>query len=284
MKSVLVLLVLGVIVNLSAAKCLIERKWTEKVITPRPHEYLKADSIPDSWDWRNISGMNYVSPSRNQHIPQYCGSCWAHASTSAMNDRISILRKGAWPEVFLAPQHLINCDGGGTCNGGDAGSAYEYIHKNGIVEESCAPYQAVDGLSCSPSCKTCHGFNETCPIITNNINWTVSEYGRVSGADNMKAEIYARGPIACNIDATNKLEAYTGGIFSEFKLMPISNHVVSVAGWGVENGVSYWIVRNSWGTYWGESGWFRIVLGSSHENLGIEDGCAWGVPVIPTGF
>jgi len=286
MKVVILLLLLVVVslVSLSSASCYVERPWNEHVTSPRPHEYIKPQDIPDAWDWRNISGINYLSPSRNQHIPQYCGSCWAHGSTSALNDRISIMRKAQWPEVFLAPQHLINCDGGGTCNGGSAGSAYEHIRKHGIVEESCAPYQAVNGLPCTPACKTCHGFNQSCPVVTNFTMWTVSEQGAVRGEDDMKAEIYARGPIACGVDATNKLENYTSGIFSEFKLLPIINHVISVVGWGVESGTSYWIVRNSWGSYWGESGYFRIVMGSRFENLAIETSCNWAVPVIPPGY
>lgn len=264
--------------------CYVKKDWEPHVVTPEPHTYLSPGDLPDAWDWRNISGVNYASLSRNQHIPQYCGSCWAHGSTSALNDRIAILRKHAWPEVEVAPQHLINCEGGGDCDGGDAGAAYSFMNGEGIVEESCAPYQAINGLSCKPACKTCLGFNETCNPVKNFTLWKVSEYGSAFGAHKMKAELYARGPLACSIDATSKLESYTGGVFREFNPLPMPNHIVSVVGWGNENGQEYWIVRNSWGTYWGENGWFRIVSGLPFENLGIELGCVWAVPIIPEGY
>ena len=63
----------------------------------------------------------------------------------------------------------------------------------------------------------------------------------------MKAEIYARGPISCGIDATEELENYTGGIFSQKKEFVELNHELAVVGWGEENGVAYWVGRNSWG-------------------------------------
>lgn len=265
--------------------CLLDVKWNQHIISPLPYTYISADDLPTAWDWRNVNGTNYVSLTRNQHIPQYCGSCWAHGSTSALNDRIAILRKNAWPEVVLAPQALINCKGGGSCDGGGAGAAYEYIQKQGLVEESCAPYQAVNGLACTPHCKTCQPKSSTCSAVPNALLWKVSEHGSVPPtAHAIKAEIYARGPVACSIDATNKLENYTGGIFKEFSPAPLPNHVVSIAGWGVENDVEYWIVRNSWGTYWGEGGWFRIVTGDFVENLSIELGCVFAVPIIPDDY
>jgi len=265
-----------------------ERK--EIIKSPRPHEYLNAKDLPASFDWRNVNGVNYLSQSRNQHIPQYCGSCWAHGTTSSLADRINIGRNRTWPEIALSPQTIINCGAGGDCNGGFADSVYEYAHEHGIPEESCQNYLAAnpDSEDCSPIqiCKNCKGpapaagktGDENCWATKNYATWKVSEYGTVSGANKMKAEIFARGPISCGIDATDGLEAYKGGIYSEKNIWPGINHILAVVGWGVENGTEYWIGRNSWGTYWGESGFFRIKM--HKDNLAIEEDCQWAVPII----
>ncbi len=96
----------------------------------------------------------------------------------------------------------------------------------------------------------------------------------------MKAEIYKNGPISCGIAADNALEAYTGGIFSEKKVFPMINHEIAIVGWGLdeETNTEYWVGRNSWGTYWGEEGFFRIKMHS--DNLGIERDCTAGIPTF----
>ena len=99
----------------------------EKVSRPRAHELLSVDSLPTDWDWRNVNGTNFLTESRNQHIPQYCGSCWAFGTLSSLNDRLKIARKAAYPDTILAPQVLINCGGGGSCNGGNVGGVFEYM-------------------------------------------------------------------------------------------------------------------------------------------------------------
>jgi cathepsin X len=83
----------------------------------------------------------------------------------------------------------------------------------------------------------------------------------------MMNEIYQRGPIVCEIAVTDQLLNYTGGIFVDRTGRKALDHDVSITGWGEENGTKYWIARNSWGSYWGEGGNFRLIRGI--DNLGV---------------
>ena len=74
------------------------------VKSPLPHTYLSGEALPKEYDIRNLDGISYASIDRNQHIPQYCGSCWAQGSSSALSDRMALMTGNRFPEVNLAPQ------------------------------------------------------------------------------------------------------------------------------------------------------------------------------------
>ena len=229
---------------------------------------------------------------------------------SSLNDRIKIANKAAYPEVVLAPQVLINCGGGGSCDGGNVGGVFTYMEQHGLPDETCQNYEAINGLNkCKPLgvCETCSS-SKGCSQVKNPTLWTVAEYGTVLGtgtppgsvpnpdvdaagapvssAQKLQAELYSNGPLACGIDATDQLEAfgttkpvssYPGGIFSQKSWWPFPNHILSIVGWGTDTTYGgYWWVRNSWGTYWGQQGFFKIKMGG--DNLDVESYCSWATP------
>ena len=259
------------------------------------HDLLAAPEAgyPNDFSWCNKDGVNYCTASLNQHIPQYCGSCWAHGAVSALGDRIKIARNGnvGHTDVALSVQHMLNCGNAGSCHGGSLDGPYQWIHSissktgTGISYALSQPYLACSSESKEGWCehvdstctalntaRTCGTFGEACVGLTHYPNATVAEFGSISGPDAMQKEIFARGPIACTIDAA-PITKYTGGIATEKSFM--TDHVISVVGWGTDatEGL-YWIVRNSWGEYWGENGYVRVKSGA----LALEDACAWATP------
>lgn len=259
--------------------------------------FSASTALPEEFNWCDESGVSYCTKSINQHIPQYCGSCWAVAPLSALADRIKIKRTrardaGYGIDIIPSVQHLLNCGNVGSCWGGSVVGAYMWLQNltlagSGLSYETSNPYMAcssdsVNGMcsrgdwSCTPlniarTCDTFPMFGGRCSAITPYPNVTVKEIGIVSGADSMREEIFKNGPIACGVDASSLLD-YTGGIVSG-KGETI-NHVVSIVGWGVDKGTYYWRARNSWGEYWGEMGFFRAAFNA----LLIEDECSWAIP------
>ena len=122
------------------------------------HDLLEATEFPSDFSWCNKDGKSYCTRSRNQHIPQYCGSCWAHGAISALGDRIKIARNAQGIDINLAVQHLLNCGGVGTCKGGSVDGPYQWLMEiskkgTGISYETANPYVACTSDSDEGFCK-----------------------------------------------------------------------------------------------------------------------------------
>ena len=255
---------------------------TQKAIKPVLKSTLEEVEIPANHVWNNVKGVNYLTNIKNQHIPQYCGSCWAQASTSAISDRIKIARNAQWPDINISPQVVISCSSNDFgCNGGDAISAYEFMHNNEFTDETCSIYRArgnTNGAECSPiiKCKDCKP-HEPCFIPDKYHVYKVDEFGALQGEQAMLQEVFQRGPIACAIAVPEALETYKGGIYEDLTGDTNLVHEISIVGFGEEDGKKFWVARNSWGQAWGESGFFRVARGTN--NIGIESDCAFATPV-----
>jgi len=305
------ILAIAIALALASSEARLSEVWTKEqteaaglvhkgsyTISPLPQDYIPTSALPTNFSWCDRDGVNYCTKSLNQHIPQYCGSCWAHGSVSALGDRIKIMRKAQAPEINLSVQHILNCGNVGSCHGGSVDGPYQWLHSQskkgkGISFDTSNPYMACSSESQDGLCphgkwectddnvaRTCSTFAPSgfCGPIKSYPNATISEYGSIEGADNMAKEIMARGPISCGIDASPILK-YTGGVVSDPG--QFVDHVISIVGWGTEGDKQYWIVRNSWGEYWGEMGFIRVEKGNNA--LQLESQCAWAVPDQVTG-
>ena len=233
-----------------------------------------ADLLPDSFDWRDVNGINYVSPIRNQG---QCGSCYAFASMAMLEARLRIRTNNSM-QVVLSPQDVVGCSE--YAQGCEGGFPYliagKYAEDFGAVEEACFPYVARDSAC-----------NEK-PDCLRHYSTDYYYIGGFYGACNepqMRLELVKNGPVAVGFEVYSDFQHYTGGIYhhteleDRFNPWEITNHVVLVIGYGEENGVKYWIVKNSWGPDWGEQGYFRIMRGN--DECGMESMAMAATPVVP---
>ncbi|KRX07448.1 hypothetical protein PPERSA_03281 [Pseudocohnilembus persalinus] len=265
----------------------------EKVLikTQRPHEYIKKEDLPTNWDWRQVDGVNYMSQNTNQHLPVYCGCCWAYGTSSSIADRLNIITKNKFPRTVLSVQAIVNCRWGGTCSGGKSQQVYQEANEHGIPVNTCQNYVAKNPaiFECSEmqKCSQCwpgkYGSDICMPVSKVQKKYPqvyVDEYGDIekNNETQMMSEIYARGPISCSMQSTDNFKYYKKGVYYEKLNSTSTNHVIQVLGWGTtEDGEDYWIGRNSAGTFWGEYGFFKISRKDGY-NLNIETHCNWGVP------
>jgi cathepsin L len=188
-----------------------------------------------------------------------CGSCWSFSTTGSVEGAHFLSTNNL---VSLSEQNLMDCStsyGNAGCNGGLMDDAFAYIIANhGIDTEASYPYTAVDGTSC--------GYKAA------NSGATISSYKDVtSGSETALATSANKQPISVAIDAShNSFQLYTSGIYYEPACSTTQlDHGVLVVGYGTDDtGAAYWLVKNSWGTTWGMSGYIWMSRNRGN-NCGI---------------
>lgn len=191
-----------------------------------------------------------IHPIRNQ---LNCGACWAFASTDVLSDRLCIKSKRAI-NVVLSVQDPIDCDTNELgCDGGYLEKTWQYLINKGTLSDQCKPYVSGYG-HVEPCTSTCSN-----PLISN-IRYRAYQYRRFQYVNDIKTEIISYGPVETGFLVYDDFMSYSGGIYKKTSNNLLGGHAVRVVGWGIENNDEYWIVANSWGSSWGEEGFFRIAI------------------------
>ncbi|XP_065856664.1 senescence-specific cysteine protease SAG39-like [Euphorbia lathyris] len=205
-----------------------------------PFRYENISAVPTSMDWRKKGAVTAIKDQGQ------CGSCWAFSTVAAV-EGITQLTTGKL--ISLSEQELVDCDTKGEdqgCEGGLMDDGFKFIIGNqGITTETNYPYEAADG-----TCNTKDEANHAAKI---------TGYEDVPANDEaalMKA--LANQPIAVAIDASGfEFQFYSSGVFTGSCGTEL-DHGVTTVGYGSSSGMNYWLVKNSWGSQWGEEGYIRM--------------------------
>jgi len=200
-----------------------------------------------------------VTPVKDQAI---CGSCWSFGTIGSIEGAFFV-KTGKL--VKLSEQNLVDCSwgyGNNACDGGEEWRAYEWVMKHGGIatDESYGAYLGADGY--------CH-YNDSNTVI----GAKIASYVNVTSGDEqaLKMAIAVQGPVAVGIDAAHKsFSFYSHGVFFEpdCKNGPDDlDHAVLAVGYGDLNGEPYWLVENSWSTYWGDAGY--VLMSRKDNNCGV---------------
>lgn len=160
--------------------------------------------------------------------------------------------------MSFAEQQLVDCDTGSNgCNGGNKTGAFNYFASHGAMTESSYPYTAKTG---------------TCKYSSSNTGVKSSSHTSVT-ANNvtaMKAAV-SKQPVSVSIEADQPVfQSYKSGIMNSPLCGTQHDHATNVVGFGSSSGQEYWLMRNSWGTYWGESGYMRVAIVDGLGICGIQ--------------
>lgn len=273
---------------------IVDPDWTIN-LRPRDTPMLLADDLPENFDARTQwpeceSVINHVRDQSN------CGSCWAHGTTEALNDRICISTGGNYTTLLSVADTTaccgaLKCSSFG-CNGGQVGTPWAWFKSNGVVTggdfgttgtcynytmEKCAHHVESTTLkSCDDVVQVAPTCNSTCVdddtrAYGDDKHFSASSYG-IRGVDDIKADIYQYGTVTSAFTVYEDFLTYKSGVYQHTTGSALGGHAIKTIGWGVENGEDYWLCVNSWNDTWGDQGTFKIKMGDCGINRQMHAG------------
>ena len=212
----------------------------------------KEDFVPSHIDWRNRN-KNAVTHVKNQGD---CGSCWSFSTTGSIEGAWAIKHHNLYN---LSEQMLMDCSGSygnHGCQGGLMDFAFKYTMDNGLCDESDYPYQGEEGQCQSDSCKKVVKIRNFSDVEQNN--------------EKILKRAVAQQPISVAIQANlSSFHFYKSGIYQDSDCGDELDHGVLIVGYGTDNELDYWIVKNSWSDSWGENGYIRILRNYKGSDSGM---------------
>ena len=252
--------------------------------------------LPESFDpvekWPECPSLKEI---RDQSV---CGSCWAFGAAEAATDRLCIASKGKIQDRLSEQDLLTCCDSCGFgCDGGWLDMAWRWFQSTGVT--TGGEYGSKDWCNAYsfPKCEhhaegkypPCGESQETPECVKQCQEGYPVEYEKdkhffgeayyvQGGIDAIKTELMTNGPLEVSFFVYEDFLTYKSGIYKHVAGKYLGGHAVKLVGWGVEDGVEYWKIANSWNEDWGENGYFRIVAGK--DECGIEVGPIGGIPKL----
>lgn len=227
-------------------------------------------TLPASFDWRT---QGIIPPIRDQGA---CGSCWAFGTVGIME---SAVKKAMGPLSDLSEQFLISCNNDGwSCNGGLTANKYHHniLARNqtatGAVLEAEKPYAATNG-TCAASLN--HPYRLSTWAFVTGSEWTMPTVAQI------KAAIYSYGPVTAGVCVDNGWYTYHSGVYKPTSNVcgGYTNHQIDLIGWN--DATLSWILRNSWGSSWGETGYMRIAWDTNGTSSRVGEGTSWVIYTPP---
>jgi len=240
---------------------------------------------PDAFNWKDLNGKDWTTPAKNQGN---CGSCWLFGAISALESVINIKEDCPDLNPDLSEQYVLSClPLAGSCSGGNVQQFVYYFiintsregnYCNGIISESCMPYQADDTIPCESKCDTWE--DSLVPLVEYWESWNDPQDSDLQEA--IKSLILQKGPVVAYYWVTDRFIRW--GTFHKDPLdvypdyneqcSHFVNHGIAIVGWKDDSSFGnggYWICKNSWGTNWGYDGFFNI----EYDCLNMGGFLAW---------
>jgi len=201
--------------------------------------------FPSAWDWRSVDGADWTTAIRDQKA---CGSCVAFGTVAVLEAMLKRHHGNAALQPDLSEAHLFFCGCGACCDRGWWPTyALDYARDSGVPEEACFPYQDRN-LPCSDSCA------DWANQAVKAASWT-----EIVDAGERKEWLATKGPMVGCMRVYRDFFSYVDGVYRHSTGELAGYHAIGVVGYSEEE--QAWICKNSWGTKWGQAGWFKIGYG-----------------------